>query len=208
MFFDNPSGHGHPRRRSWTSAPKLRSLAAPLIGRNLLTPGHPGLWVTDVHDKSGPNNECLIKHCLCYSPDFFHSHQIDLHYLTMFERHHLMNIVLRGGVLLSGLPLPNSRDFKSRASFTPRNVRAQDIGGLDEETSLRQEMYGEGRGKVPEGCSDPISYGNARWHYGLESTSWCTEIASRIASNLASPQQNRQHSRRKNGFQLGNRSSK
>ena len=42
-FFDNPSGHGRPRRQSWTSAPKSAFSCGPVVGRNFLTPGHTGV---------------------------------------------------------------------------------------------------------------------------------------------------------------------
>ena len=62
-FFDNPSGHGHPRRKSWTSAPKSAFSCGPGGGRNFLTPGHPGVRVRNVRGKSGPESLCLC----CFS---------------------------------------------------------------------------------------------------------------------------------------------
>ena len=58
--------------RSWTSAPKIMDVrtkkcifpAAPVVGRNFLTPGHPGVRVGNVRGKSGPKNVCL---CCCFS---------------------------------------------------------------------------------------------------------------------------------------------
>ena len=44
-FFDNPSGRGRPRRKSWTSAPKSAFSCGPGGGEKLLTPGHPGVRV-------------------------------------------------------------------------------------------------------------------------------------------------------------------
>ena len=57
-------GHGRPRRKSWTSAPKNAPFpAASVVGRNFLTPGHPGVRVRNVRRKSGPNSLCLC----CFS---------------------------------------------------------------------------------------------------------------------------------------------
>ena len=46
MFFENPSGHGRPRRKSWTSAPKSAFSCGPgVMGRNFFDPwssGHKG----------------------------------------------------------------------------------------------------------------------------------------------------------------------
>ena len=49
-FFDNRSGHGRPRRKSWSSAKKkeVRFPVAPVVGRNFLTLGHPGVRVRNV----------------------------------------------------------------------------------------------------------------------------------------------------------------
>ena len=38
---------------------KVRFPAAPVVGRNFLTPGHPGVRVRNVRGKSGPKNFCL-----------------------------------------------------------------------------------------------------------------------------------------------------
>ena len=38
MFFDNPSGHGRPRRKSWTSAPKSAFSCGPDGGEKLFDP--------------------------------------------------------------------------------------------------------------------------------------------------------------------------
>ena len=62
-FFDNPSGHGRPRRKSWTSAPKRAFSCGPGDGRNFLFPGHPGVRVRNVRGKSGPKSLCLC----CFS---------------------------------------------------------------------------------------------------------------------------------------------
>ena len=63
---------------SWTSAPeivdvragnrgrphqKVRFPAAPMVKRNILTLGHPGVRVRNVRGKSGPKNLCLC----CFS---------------------------------------------------------------------------------------------------------------------------------------------
>ena len=37
-FFDNPSGHGRPRRKSWTSAPKSAFSCGPGGGEKLFDP--------------------------------------------------------------------------------------------------------------------------------------------------------------------------
>ena len=55
-FSENPSSHGRPRRKSWTSAPKVHFPAAPVMGRNPLTSGHPGVRVGNVCGKSGPKS--------------------------------------------------------------------------------------------------------------------------------------------------------
>ena len=52
---------------SWTSAPKIVDVCtkkcvfpvAPVVGRNFLTPGHPGVRVQNVRGKSGPRSLCL-----------------------------------------------------------------------------------------------------------------------------------------------------
>ena len=62
-FFDNPSGHGRPRRKSWTSAPKSASACGPGGGEKLLTAGHSGVRVRNVRRKSGPKKLCLC----CFS---------------------------------------------------------------------------------------------------------------------------------------------
>ena len=41
-FFDNPSGHGRPRRKSWTSAPKSAFSCGPAGGEKLFDPGASG----------------------------------------------------------------------------------------------------------------------------------------------------------------------
>ena len=64
-LLDNPSGHGRPRRKSWMSAPNSAFSCGPggvVVGRNFLTPGHPGVRVRNVRGKSGPKSLCL---CLC-----------------------------------------------------------------------------------------------------------------------------------------------
>ena len=69
-FFENPSGHGRPRRKSCTSAPKVHFSAAPVMGRNFLTQGRPGVRVRNVRGKSGPKSLCL---CCFFFPDHFES---------------------------------------------------------------------------------------------------------------------------------------
>ena len=44
--------HGRPHQ-------KVRFSAAPVVGRNFLTPGHPGVRVGNVRAKSGPKSLCL-----------------------------------------------------------------------------------------------------------------------------------------------------
>ena len=77
-FFDNPSGHGRPRRKSWTSAPKSAFSRGPDGGeRNFLTLGHPGVRVRNVRGKSGPKSLCL---CCFFFPDHWvGGHQNPLH---------------------------------------------------------------------------------------------------------------------------------
>ena len=41
-FFDNPSGHGRPHRKSWTSAPKSAFSCGPGGGEKLFDPGSSG----------------------------------------------------------------------------------------------------------------------------------------------------------------------
>ena len=61
---------------SWTSAPKnrgrphqkVRFPAASVVGRNFLTPRHPGIRVRNVRGKSGPKSLCL---CCFFFPDNF-----------------------------------------------------------------------------------------------------------------------------------------
>ena len=66
-FFENPSGHRRPCRKTWTSAPKSVCFPAALpMGRNFLTSGHPGVRVRNVRTKSGPKQFCLC--CLAF-PD-------------------------------------------------------------------------------------------------------------------------------------------
>ena len=43
--------------------------AAPVVGRNFLTPGHPGVRVRNVRRKSGPKSLCL---CCSFFPDLGH----------------------------------------------------------------------------------------------------------------------------------------
>ena len=45
---------------------KVRFSAAPVTGRNFLTPGHPGVRVRNVRGKSGPKSLCL---CCFFFPD-------------------------------------------------------------------------------------------------------------------------------------------
>ena len=47
--------------------PKVRFPAAPVVGRNFLTPGHPGVRVRNVRAKSGPKSLCL---CCFFFPEF------------------------------------------------------------------------------------------------------------------------------------------
>ena len=65
-FFGNPSGHGRPRRKSWTSAPKSGFSCGPGDGKNFLTPGHPGVRVGNVRRKFGPKSLCL---CCFFFPE-------------------------------------------------------------------------------------------------------------------------------------------
>ena len=58
--------HGRPHQ-------KVRFPAAPVVGRNFLTPGHPGVRVRNVREKSGPKSLCL---CCFFFPDFFFFTQI------------------------------------------------------------------------------------------------------------------------------------
>ena len=41
-FFENPSGHGRPRQKSWTSAPKSAFFCGPGDGEKLFDPGSSG----------------------------------------------------------------------------------------------------------------------------------------------------------------------
>ena len=45
---------------------KVRFPAAPVVGRNFLTPGHPGVRVRNVRGTSGPKSLCL---CCFFFPD-------------------------------------------------------------------------------------------------------------------------------------------
>ena len=45
---------------------KVRLPAAPVVGRNFLTPGHLGVRVRNVRGKSGPKSLCL---CCFFFPD-------------------------------------------------------------------------------------------------------------------------------------------
>ena len=58
-FCETPSGYGRPRRKSWTSAPKMRFAAAPVMGRKFLTQRRPGVRVRNVRGKFGPKSLCL-----------------------------------------------------------------------------------------------------------------------------------------------------
>ena len=55
----NAENHGRPRQ-------KVRFPAAPVVGRNFLTPGHPGVRVRNVRGKSGPKSLFL---CCFFFPD-------------------------------------------------------------------------------------------------------------------------------------------
>ena len=46
---------------------KVRFPAAPVVGRNFLTPGHSGVRVRNVRRKSGPKSLCL---CCFFFPEF------------------------------------------------------------------------------------------------------------------------------------------
>ena len=48
---------------------KVSFPAAPVAGRNFLTPGHPGVRVGNVRGKSGPKSLCL---CFFFFPDYKH----------------------------------------------------------------------------------------------------------------------------------------
>ena len=50
---------GHPHQ-------KVRFSAAPVVGRNFLTLGHPGVRVRNVRGRSGPKNLCL---CCFFFPE-------------------------------------------------------------------------------------------------------------------------------------------
>ena len=63
-FLEYPSGHGSPRRKSWTSAPKGVFSCGLMMGRNSLSPGHLGVRVRNVRAKSGLKCLCL---CCFYS---------------------------------------------------------------------------------------------------------------------------------------------
>ena len=52
-FFGNPSGHGRPRRKSWTTAPKSAFSCGPAGGEKLFD------RVRNVRGKSGPKSLCL-----------------------------------------------------------------------------------------------------------------------------------------------------
>ena len=41
-FLENPSGHGRPRQKSWTSAPKSAFFCGPGDGEKLFDPGSSG----------------------------------------------------------------------------------------------------------------------------------------------------------------------
>ena len=58
-FFENPSGHGRPHRKSWKSAPKSAFFCGPGDGENFVTQGRPGVRVRNVRGKSGPKSLCL-----------------------------------------------------------------------------------------------------------------------------------------------------
>ena len=62
-FFENPSGHGRPRPKSLTSAPKSGISCGPVMVRNFLTPGQPGVRIGNVRRKFGPKSLCLC----CFS---------------------------------------------------------------------------------------------------------------------------------------------
>ena len=47
---------------------KVHIPAALVVGRNFLTPGHPGVRVRNVRGKSGPKSPCL---CCFFFPDFW-----------------------------------------------------------------------------------------------------------------------------------------
>ena len=54
---------------------KVRFPAAPVVGRNFLTLGHPGVRVRNVRGKSGPKSLCL---CCFFFPDFSRIHPPNL----------------------------------------------------------------------------------------------------------------------------------
>ena len=70
-FLGDPSDHGRPHQ-------KVRFPAAPVVGRNFLTPGHPGIRVRNVRGKSGPKSlfesvqtRCIVKGEAQKSPLFW-----------------------------------------------------------------------------------------------------------------------------------------
>ena len=54
---------------------QMRFSAAPVMGRNFLTPGHPGVRVRNVRRKSGPKSLCLC----CFSSLTIFSYDTDEH---------------------------------------------------------------------------------------------------------------------------------
>ena len=53
-FLDNPSGHGRPRRKSWTSTPKRVFSCGPGDGEKVFDPWSYGVRVRNDRGKSGP----------------------------------------------------------------------------------------------------------------------------------------------------------
>ena len=64
---------------------KVRFSAAPVVGRNFLTPGHPGVRVRNVRGKSGPKSLCLC--CFFYSLTFTGQPLFATADLTVGEHH-------------------------------------------------------------------------------------------------------------------------
>ena len=58
-IFENSSGHRRPHQKLWTSTPKSGFPAAPVMARNLLSPGHPCASVRNVGRKLGLKSLCF-----------------------------------------------------------------------------------------------------------------------------------------------------
>ena len=96
---------------------KVRFPAAPVVGRNFLTPGHPGVRVRNVREKSGPKSLCL---CCFFFPDGCLNQTLRIEFATLiFGRPIFIHLQCWEGMPF--LTMQHQRCIKFRV------LRAQDL---------------------------------------------------------------------------------